>query len=75
MTNNDALNHCSRLPSPGGGGGGGESLFGKTRPDFPNVNIQFIQFSSVAQSCPTLCDPIEYSMLGFSVLHQLPELA
>ena len=23
------------------------------------------QFSSVAQSCPTLCDPIDYSTLGF----------
>ena len=31
--------------------------------------------SSVAQSCPTLCDPVDYSMPGFPVLHQLPELA
>ena len=30
------------------------------------------QFSSVAQSCPTLCDPIDRT--GFPVLHQLPEL-
>ena len=32
------------------------------------------QFSSVAQSCPTLCDPMDCSMPGFPVHHQLPEL-
>ena len=32
-----------------------------------------IQFSSVAQSCPTLCDPMNCSMSGFPVHHQLPE--
>ena len=32
-------------------------------------------FSSVAQSCLTLCDPMDCSMLGFLVYHQLPELA
>ena len=32
------------------------------------------QFSSVAQSCLTLCDPVECSMSGFPVDHQLPEL-
>ena len=33
------------------------------------------QFSSVAQSCPTLCNPMDYSMPGFLVHHQLLELA
>ena len=33
------------------------------------------QFSSVAQSCSTLCDPMDCSMLGFPVHHQLLELA
>ena len=33
------------------------------------------QFSSVAQSCPTLCDCMDCSISGFPVLHQLPELA
>ena len=33
-----------------------------------------IQFSSVAQSCPTLCDPMDWSMPGFPVHHQLREL-
>ena len=31
------------------------------------------QFSSVAQSCPTVCDPMERSMPGLPVHHQLPE--
>ena len=31
------------------------------------------QFSSVAQSCPTLCDPMNRSTPGFPVYHQLPE--
>ena len=33
-----------------------------------------VQFSSVAQSCPTLCDPMGYSTPGFPVHHQLLEL-
>ena len=33
------------------------------------------QFSSVAQSCLTLCDPLDCSTPGFPVHHQLPELA
>ena len=31
------------------------------------------QFSSVAQSCPTLCDPMNRSTPGLPVHHQLPE--
>ena len=31
------------------------------------------QFSSVAQLCPTLCDPVNHSMPGLPVCHQLPE--
>ena len=30
------------------------------------------QFSSVTQSCPTLCDPMNRSMPGLPVHHQLP---
>ena len=33
------------------------------------------QFSSVAQLCLALCDPMDYSMPGFPVHHQLLELA
>ena len=32
-----------------------------------------IQFSSVAQSCPTLCDPMNCSTPGLPVHHQLRE--
>ena len=32
-----------------------------------------VQFSSVAKSCPTLCDPMNRSTPGFPVHHQLPE--
>ena len=32
-----------------------------------------VQFSSVAQSCPTLCDPMNRGMPGLPVHHQLPE--
>ena len=32
-----------------------------------------IQFSSVAQACLTLCDPMDCSMPGLPVYHQLPE--
>ena len=35
--------------------------------------IQSHQFSSVAQSCLTLCDPMNCSMPGLPVHHQLPE--
>ena len=31
------------------------------------------QFSLVARSCPTLCDPMDCSMPGFPIHHQLPE--
>ena len=48
----------------------------------PSLNLEEIenmkkqitaQFSSVAQSCPTLCDTMNSSMQGLSVHHQLPE--
>ena len=35
--------------------------------------ISSVQFSSVAQSCPTLCDPMNYSTPGLPVHHQLLE--
>ena len=37
------------------------------------VLIIYVQFSSVAQSCPTLCDPMNRSTPGLPVHHQLPE--
>ena len=43
----------------------------------PNLQMKKTKthISSVVQSCPTLCDPMDCSMPGFPVHHQLPELA
>ena len=38
------------------------------------VLYEWSQFCSVAQSCPTLCDPMDCSMPGFPAYHQLSEL-
>ena len=38
-----------------------------------SIPISSIQFSSVSQSCPTLCDPMNRSTPGLSVHHQLLE--
>ena len=35
--------------------------------------LHLVQFSSVAQSCPTLCDPMNRSTPGLPVHHRLPE--
>jgi len=37
------------------------------------LTFSSVQFSSVAQSCPTLCDPMNRSTPGLPVHHQLPE--
>ena len=37
------------------------------------MRVQFSQFSSVAQSCPTLCDPMNRNTPGLPVHPQLPE--
>ena len=61
---------------------------GKTNPPGPNLRhtgcpeLCFLshssslhpQFSSFTQSCPTLCDSMDWSMPGFPVHYQLPEL-
>ena len=37
------------------------------------ITQEYFQFSSVAQSCPTLCNPMNRSTPGLPVHHQLPE--
>ena len=37
------------------------------------LNHSSVQFTSVTQSCPTLCDPMNCSTPGFPIHHQLPE--
>ena len=48
------------------------SLQEETWPSVWQSHVWF-QFSSVTQSCPTLCKPMNRSMPGFPVRHQLPE--
>ena len=38
-----------------------------------NKSYYKFKFSSVTQSCPTLCDPMNHSTPGLPVHHQLPE--
>ena len=38
-----------------------------------SCHISSAQSSSVSQSCPTVCNPMNWSMPGLPVHHQLPE--
>ena len=38
-----------------------------------SLGLMSVQLSSVAQSCPTLCVPMNHSTPGLTVHHQLPE--
>ena len=42
---------------------------------YPDSRIHSSQFSSVIQSCPTLCNPMDWSMPGLPVHHQLLDRA
>ena len=41
---------------------------------FGNSLSPLVQFSSIAQSCLILCNPMDCSTPGFPIRHQLPEL-
>ena len=43
------------------------------RQEWTQLFEKTVQFSSVSQSCPTLCDPMNCSTPGLPVHHQLPE--
>ena len=46
-------------------------LFGELRSHMPHgQQMEAVQFSSVAQSCPTFCNPMDCSTPSFSVHHQ-----
>ena len=49
------------------------TLYPKTLITLPSGGSS-VQFSSVAQSCPTLCHPMDCNTSGLPVHHQLPEL-
>ena len=51
-----------------------ESLFNIAETN-ATLLINCTLISSVAQPCPTLCDPTDCNTPGFPVHHQLPELA
>ena len=77
--------HATLLGSPGSGGAypvcvGGQApwkgpdyTWGLPRKELWRKNKDKFQFSSVAQSCPTLCNPMNRSTPGLPVHHQLPE--
>ena len=72
----------SCLENPRDGGAWWAAIFGvapsqtwlKRLSSSSNSSV-FSQFSSVAKSCPSLCNPMDCSMPGFPVHYQLPELA
>ena len=53
------------------------NLFYKTQKDSQKMNLPLpkgkVQFSSVTQSCPALCDPTDCRLPGLPDHHQLPE--
>ena len=51
----------------------GISDFLKEIPSLSHSVLVSVQFSSIAQSCPTLCNPMNLSTPGLPVHHQLPE--
>ena len=51
------------------------NLFTSTKCCLGSLLSEVSSVSSDTQSCPTLCDPINCSMPGFAVHHQLLELA
>ena len=53
---------------------GSPSLAGETCQLQIIFAMWYVQFISVTQSCPTLCNPMDCSMPGLAVLHQLLEL-
>ena len=56
-----------------------EQIIGKIKDTFEEAYLECgterdnYQIRSVAQSCPTLCDPMNRSTPGLPVHHQLPE--
>ena len=52
---------------------GSVKLFFNLKYHLGQVFCHSVQFSSVTQSCPTLCDPMNHSMPGLPIHHQLPE--
>ena len=69
---NYGINKCFREPDNQRHVGRKKGITEAIR-DFGLINV--VQFSSVAQSCPTFCDPFNCSMPGRPDHQQLPEPA
>jgi len=54
-------------------GRGGNGILPSSLALPPEPDIPSVQFSSVTQSCPTLCDPVNHSTPGLPIHHQLPD--
>ena len=54
-------------------GGNWKCLLSWGQWEMDSLTENYDSFYSVAQSCPTLCDPMDCSPPGFSVLHYLLE--
>ena len=50
-------------------------MFGYKNVDLGITNSFCIQFSSVAESCPSLCNPMDYRMPGFPVYHHIGKIS
>ena len=52
-----------------------KAKYSRKKLEFTRISFHsiLIRFSSVTQSCPTLCDPMNCSTPGLPVHHQLPE--
>ena len=62
------------LPNPGVKPTSPALQAGSLLPEPPGKS-EYSECCSVAQSCPTLCDPVDCSTSGFPVHHQFPDLA
>ena len=51
-----------------------KSLWKRVKEESEKAGLK-LQFSSVAKSCPTLCNAMDCSRPGFLVLHHFPEFA
>ena len=49
------------------------TLYTAAHQAFLSFTVSSVQFSSVAQSCPTLCNPMNRSTPGLPVHYQLPD--
>ena len=56
-------------------GGNWKCLLSWGQWEMDSLTENYDSFYSVAQSCPTLCDPMDCSPPGLPVLHYLPEFA